>query len=210
MLRRKLILPIVLGALVGATAAGLVLKRRERECVQGAEEGEVAGFPWSLYMKMLRTTVKTGREVVCVIYENNDVECFLLGPYGGCFPIRGPVREIVHTHPLPRWTPSIVDIAEAYRISKTVGRPVPFKVITYVPEREEVVVYEVKIDPKALPEEFEIVLKEIEPFDELMLCLDPDEVSKMQHEVMKVVPYITVTRYVRKMRLENFLEQHHK
>ena len=154
---------------------------------------------WELYMRMIATTLRHGREVACVIYSDGRAECHMLGPYGGCFRVDDNVVEIVHTHPLPRWTPSIDDIASTYNISRALGREIPMKVLTYIPDEEKLIIYEVKIRPDALPEEIVALLHELLPFEEMTVCIDPMLASELQHEAMRLFDKISITRTVLKV-----------
>jgi len=144
-----------------------------------------------LVKAMLDQTARAGRELVYVAYENGSHTVFELGPLGGAFPVDMPsVRFVLHTHPLPRFTPSAADIVTAYRISRAKGAPTPLFTASRVGDR--LVVYEIKVSPDA---DIESLLRELGPI-EAAAAVNAEAASRAQHCRMVSRRDVTITRFV--------------
>jgi len=144
-----------------------------------------------LVKRLLDYTERVGREVVYVVYENGSRKIFELGPAGGAFPVNMPLVEyILHTHPVPRFTPSLADVITAFKVSRAKGRPVPLFTVSRVDDKA--IIYEIKVDPNA---NIESLIREIMPIERVVIE-DVEKFSKLQHYKMISRRDITVTRFI--------------
>jgi len=145
----------------------------------------------NLIRKLLNYTERVKREVVYVVYENGSTRVFELGPTGGTFPVNMPLVEyVLHTHPVPRFTPSLADIVTAFKISRVKGKPVPLFTVSRVDNKA--VIYEIKVSPRA---NIESLIKEIMPIERVVVE-DVKKFSKLQHYKMISRRDITITRFI--------------
>lgn len=144
-----------------------------------------------LIRKLLSYTEKVKKEIVCVAYEDGSMKLFELGLIGGAFPVNMPlVKYILHTHPVPRFTPSLADIMTAFRISKAKGRPTPLFTVSRA--NNKAIIYEIKVSPRA---DIESLIKEIMPIERMVIS-DVRKFSELQHYKMISRRDITVTRFI--------------
>jgi len=145
----------------------------------------------NLIRRLLERTERVGKEIVYVAYENGSKIVFELGPTGGAFPVNMPLVEyVLHTHPVPRFTPSLADVVTAFRISRAKGRPVPLFTISRVGDKA--VIYEIKVSPRA---DIESLINEIMPIEEAV-TQDIEKFSRVQHYRMISRRDISVTRFI--------------
>lgn len=145
----------------------------------------------NLIRKLLDYTERVRREVVYVAYEDGSERIFELGAVGGAFPVNMPLVEyVLHTHPVPRFTPSLADIVTAFKISRVKGRPVPLFTVSRVDSKA--VIYEIKVSPRA---NIESLIKEIMPIERVVIK-DVKKFSKLQHYKMISRRDITITRFI--------------
>lgn len=155
-----------------------------------------------LVEKLLKITCETGREVVYVRYIDGTSDFHILTPEGGCFPVRKPVVELWHTHPIPRYTPSEPDLVTLWNLTVLSDYPVKMYVVSYDEARGKAIVLETKftkLDTRLM----KMLLKEVlgieyEMFRRLLtekpMCIT--EISEKQLELMKrFKPLIAITKY---------------
>ncbi len=145
----------------------------------------------NLARKLVNISENTGREFVLIAYENGSRHLYKLGLNGGRFPIYSPnIKYVFHTHPVPRYTPSLADIITAYNLSRIKGTPVPLYTASTV--GNNIVVYEIKIHPNA---DINKIAEEIIPIEKIV-AQNYEKYSKIQHYKMLSKPHITITRYL--------------
>jgi len=145
----------------------------------------------SLARKLVKISENTGREYALVVYENGSKYIYKLSLNGGAFPIYSPdIKYVFHTHPVPRYTPSLADIVTAYNLSRIKGAPVPLYTASRV--EDGIVVYEIKIHPSA---DINKIAEEIIPIEKI-ISEDYEKYSKIQHYRMLSKRHITIARYL--------------
>jgi len=151
---------------------------------------------------MLKLTRQYGnREIVYVEYQDGSYDIFALGRVGGGFIAKSTISQIVHTHPEPRWTPSIIDILSAWKASRIVGKAIPYTTLSYDPRSNCVIAYEIKVRPELSLGEINNILKRQRVFEKRTLLAlkgyeDISHVSKIQHLKLASERGISITRYV--------------
>jgi len=148
-------------------------------------------FQIDIVKEILDYSEKNGREVVYIVYEEGGTCLLPLGFNGGIF--RTNIRDIkyiLHTHTVPRYTPSLTDILTAYRISRIKGTSIPLYTVSRV--NNKIIIYEIKVRPDA---DIDTIIEKLKPI-ESMIIKDIDMYSKIQHYKMLSRRDISITRYI--------------
>jgi len=147
-------------------------------------------FQIDMVKEILDYSEKNGREVVYIVYEDGRTCLLPLGFNGGIF--RADIKDIkyiLHTHTVPRYTPSLTDILTAYRISRIKGTPIPLYTVSRI--NNKIIIYEIKVRPDA---DIDTIIEKLKPI-ESMIIKDIDMYSKIQHYKMLSRRDISITRY---------------